>query len=135
MARPTKLLIVGTFLAALIGLAGWLNLLRLEDNLRVAVENCEHEGKGLLKDEQLKGLKFQLICEPNTLTKDLYKVDYVKPPGAQGQVVDAQQVLWRHSPDAYAVVAVAVFMLFSIPWLWYFFLHRLREISDAIRGR
>jgi hypothetical protein len=130
MQRPTKLVLVGVMVAVLIGLAGWINLLRLEGNLHAAQVKCERQSKA-----DFKGAGFQLDCEPSTLTTDRFNVGYVKPPGVQGEIIDAQQALWGHSADAFAIAAICAVIFFSIPWCWYFMLRRLREVGDAVRGR
>jgi hypothetical protein len=134
MARPTKLVFMGLLLAGVIGIAGWLNLLRLEANLRTSVENCQREAKADALTPKAKEFDLVLDCEPGSLTADSFKVGYVRPRGAQGEIVDAQRALWNHSIDAYAIAAISVFFFCAIPWCWYFLLRRLREVSDAIRG-
>jgi hypothetical protein len=53
----------------------------------------------------------------------------------QGEVVTAQDALSDFSVVPFAITALLVFALFTLPWCWYFFLRRVRELSDAIKGK
>jgi hypothetical protein len=131
MQLPTKLVLVGLSLAALIGLLGWLNQLRLEANLRSAEEKCEQVNRINAGKQGMAGDR--VVCDASELSPVLDP--FFNPPGVQGEVVAAQRALWKHSSDAFAIAAVCVFIFFALPWCWYFPLRRLREVSDALRGR
>lgn len=40
-----------------------------------------------------------------------------------------------NDPLYFVIICLVIFALFSIPFAWYFLLRRIRELSDAFRGR
>ncbi len=133
MDRPTKLALTGAALAVALVSLGWVRSLTLEAELREAQAACEREAAATRVASGV--FSGRLICEPDILTRDLYAVDYKKPPGVQGRLVDAQRAVWSESLGPYAFGGFTIFVLLAMPWLWYFLLRRLRELSDAIKGK
>jgi hypothetical protein len=69
-----------------------------------------------------------LVCGPADLA------DLPAAPGIQGQIQDEYKKL-QDLQDRRWELPGLLFLLFSIPWLWYFLLGRIEELSAAIRGR
>jgi hypothetical protein len=70
----------------------------------------------------------KLQCDPVELAKS---GDHV---GIQGQLAVAQLDVWRWS-DWPLIAGVAIVLVCSVPWLWYFVLRRIRELREAITGK
>jgi hypothetical protein len=54
--------------------------------------------------------------------------------GIQGQLAAAERgvLRWASWPQ---ISGIAIPLLCSLPWLWYFFLRRIRELREAILGK
>jgi hypothetical protein len=67
-------------------------------------------------------------CDPVELAKsDGYT-------GVQGQLAAAERdvLRWANWPQ---ISGIAVSLMCCFPWLWYFFLRRIRELREAIAGK
>ena len=54
--------------------------------------------------------------------------------GIQGQLAAAEhEALWWDS--RHLIACVAMLVACSVPWLWYFFLRRIRELREAVFGK
>lgn len=131
--KSAKILIGGIFAGALIYGLGEMNTLRLERRVqelqRACVAETEAEAK---KQGALSALanifSGKMICDPVDLARsDSY-------PGIQGQLAAAERdvLRWANWPQ---ISGIAVPLLCSLPWLWYFFLRRIRELHEAIAGK
>jgi hypothetical protein len=90
MQTPTKLLLVGVTLAALIGLFGWFNFNRLESNLRAAQEKCE----------QANPSKQSTFVDPWACdAHELSQSPFIRLSGVQGEP-HAQRMRSKHSPTS-----------------------------------
>lgn len=69
-----------------------------------------------------------LVCEPFPLSKLSDAV------GIQKEIADAYSDA-SHGTSMTTPVAAAIGVLAVIPWLWYFFLHRIVELRNAIGGK
>lgn len=124
MKTETKSLAIGALVAAAIAGGGWLNTARLESKLGRLIVQCQEEGRK--SGAPIFG--YELDCEPDSLL-----LLSGKNVGIQAEVASAQRKV-RDSKGWPFILAVAVFGVLAVPWLWYFLLRRLREIRDALVG-
>jgi hypothetical protein len=131
--KPAKILISGIFGGALVYGLGEMNTFRLERKVqelqRACVAATEAEAK---KPGTLSSLTSifsgKATCDPVELARsDGY-------PGIQGQLAAAERdvLRWANWPQ---ISGIAIPLLCSLPWLWYFFLRRIRELREAILGK
>ena len=133
MVKLAKILICGIFLGALIYSIGEMNTFRLERKVqelqRACVAETEAEAK---KQGALSALTSifsgKATCDPVELAKsDGYS-------GVQGQLAAAERdvLRWANWPQ---ISGIATSLMCCFPWLWYFFLRRIRELREAIAGK
>jgi serine/threonine protein kinase len=102
---------------------------RLHELQRACVAETEAEAK---KQGTLSALASifsgKMTCDPVELARsDSYR-------GIQGQLAAARRdvLRWASWPQ---ISGIAVPLLCSLPWLWHFFLRRIRELREAIAGK
>ena len=133
MDKPARILIGGIFAGALVYGLGEMHTFRLERQVqelhRACVAATEAEAK---KQGTLSALTSiflgQATCDPVELARsDGY-------PGIQGQLAAAERdvLRWANWPQ---ISGIAIPLLCSLPWLWYFSLRRIRELREAILGK
>jgi hypothetical protein len=131
--KPAKLLIGGIIAGALIYGLGEMNMFRLgrrvQELQRACVAETEAEAK---KQGALSALASifsgKMTCDPVELARsDGYT-------GIQGQLAAAERdvLRWANWPQ---ISSIAIPVVCSLPWLWYFFLRRIRELREAIAGK
>lgn len=94
------------------------------------VEKCKAEMVQAPKGPWLDYQKDPLVCDPDVLSK-LGVDDAV---GIQKEIVVSLSKSGRTFDNA-KVIALIVFVLFGIPFAWYFLLRRIRELRDAVAGK
>lgn len=145
MTRPTKLLVVGIIGGIVVAAIGAVGAWRAQADVTRLTVLCEQQDRKPKADDPVG---FKLICDPRDLdvldlkARRRYEdalgtgqvVEYTPSPGVQGQLVTAQRRLlwWQSTPKK---IAIAVIVLMSLPWMWYFLLDRVQEVSKAIQGR
>jgi hypothetical protein len=131
--KPAKILIGGILAGVLIYGLGEVNTFRLERRVqelqRACVAETEAEAK---KQGTLSALASifsgKAICDPVELAKsDGYT-------GIQGQLAAAERDVLRWA-NWLQRFGIALPVLCSLPWLWYFFLRRICELREAILGK
>jgi len=131
--KPAKVLIGGIFAGAFVYGLGEMNTFRLERRVEELQKECvaqtESEAK---KQGTLSALanifSGKATCDPVELARsDGYS-------GIQGQLAAAQRdaLRWGNSVQ---ISAIAIPLLCSLPWWWYFLLRRIRELREAIAGK
>ncbi len=70
----------------------------------------------------------KLVCDPQVLQS------LGGATGIQRELVDVQGRIDNIKEDA-AGIALIVLLLFSLPYLWYFLLRRIKELRDVLAGR
>jgi hypothetical protein len=130
MDRQTKYLWMGITLAVLVLLGGYLTSIYDNSQLSSLVEKCKTETTKSPKGPWLEYQKAPLVCDPDTLSK--LGVDDVV--GIQKQIVESLSTSGRTFNDA-RVIALFIFLLFGLPYAWYFLLRRIRELRDAFAGK
>lgn len=101
---------------------------------------CEANNKEIAEGLREHPKSFRLICDASELVSLGERPSDAEPAAAthsewsQAAMFDLQRRL--DILDKFVLPAlVGVAVLLVIPWLWYFLLDRIRELSDAIRGR
>jgi hypothetical protein len=131
--KPAKILIGGIIAGALIYGLGEMNTLRLERRVqelrRACVAETEAEAKKQGAFSALAGIfTGKMTCDPLELARsDSY-------PGIQGQLAAAERHVLRGASWP-QISGIAIPLTCSLPWLWYFFLRRIRELREAIVGK
>jgi hypothetical protein len=101
---------------------------------RFRVSEPDANGKVTLSYDPARGPepRFLNTCSGKTLWEERYAFNILLTPN-QESIRDAyeERTTFWNAP----FWACAVLMLFSIPWLWYFVLDRVREVSAAIQGK
>ncbi len=72
--------------------------------------------------------KIKAACDPESS-----QFVYADEPTKKIRAVYEEAEFWRYTMSWLAPVGIIV--VFSIPWLWYFLLARVRELGDSIRGK
>jgi len=130
--KPTKVLIVGIFAGALTYGLGQINTHRLERRVQELQRACIAEGEAEAGKQptfswtNIFGGKPQ--CDPVELARSSGRV------GIQGQLAAAERDVleWGNWP---LIACIGIPLTCSLPWLWYFFLRRIRELREAIVGK
>ncbi|HWW07604.1 hypothetical protein [Collimonas sp.] len=130
MDRQTKYLLVGTMLAVLILLGGYLTSIYDNSQLLSLIEKCKTDMTHAEKGPWLEYQKDPLVCDPKVLSQ-LVENDAV---GIQKQIVESVSTAGNIFNGA-KIIALFVFLLFGSPYAWYFLLRRIRELRDAVAGK
>ena len=133
MDKPAKILIGGIFAGALLFGLGEMNTFRLERRVQELQRACVAETEAAAKKQGTLSALASIFsgkatCDPVELARsDGY-------PGIQGQLAAAERdaLRWANWPQ---VSAIAISLMCCFPWLWYFFLRRIRELREAILGK
>jgi hypothetical protein len=131
--KSAKILIGGIFAGALIYGLGEMNTFRLERKVqelqRACVAEKEPEAK---KQGTLSALTSIFLGKATYDPVELARSDGYT--GIQGQLAAAERdvLRWANWPQ---ISAIAIPFVCSLPWLWYFFLRRIRELREAILGK
>jgi hypothetical protein len=131
--KPTKILIVGIFAGALTYGLGQVNTHRLERRVQELQRACVAEGEADAKRPGPFSVLTNIfggkpLCDPVELARS------GSHAGIQGQLATAElEVLrWANWP---LIACIAIQLTCTVPWLWYFFLRRIRELREAIVGK
>jgi hypothetical protein len=131
--KSVKILIGGIFAGALIYGLGEMNTFRLERKVqelqRACVAETEAEAK---KQGTLSALTSIFSGKATRDPVELARSDGY--PGIQGQLAAAERdvLRWANWPQ---ISGIAISLMCCFPWLWYFFLRRIRELREAILGK
>jgi hypothetical protein len=131
--KPAKILIGGVVIGALTyGLGQW-NTHRLEQKVLQLQRTCVAENQA---EENKQGpwsaltgiFTTKATCDPGELAGSNDST------GIRGDLAAAERDRqgWV-SRASWSALAIAV--LSSVPWFWYFFLRRIRELREAIVGK
>jgi hypothetical protein len=131
--KPAKILIGGILAGALIYGLGEMNRFRLERRVQELQRTCVAETEAEAKKQGTLSALVSIfsgkaICDPVELARSN---GYT---GVQGQLAAAERdvLRWANWPQK---CGIAIPLLCSLPWLWYFFLRRIRELREAIAGK
>ena len=131
--KPTKVLIGGIVTSALVYGAGELNTHRLEQKVQRLQQACIAEQNAAeKKQDALSALAriftFKPSCDPAELARS---AGYT---AVQEQLGTTEREL-LHWDSWCLIAATGIAVMSCLPWLWYFFLRRIRELREAIGGR
>jgi len=131
--KPTTVLLVGGLAGALTYGLGQMNTHRLERRVqelqRACVAERDAEARKSGAFSSLANIFWgKALCDPVELAKS------GGHEGIQGQVAAAELEVLRWA-DWPLIVGIAILLACSLPWLWYFFLRRIRELREAIFGK
>ena len=119
MSRPAKIFIVGVVIALAILGAGRAITWKLQSDRDSLVAECEAEGAKA---------NDRLVCEPDTL------LSLGSTNGVQAKIAEAQREVTAHT-DWSIPAAIFFAIMGALPFAWYFFLARVRELRNAIAGK
>jgi hypothetical protein len=132
MDKPLKILLAGVVAGALIYGLGEMKTRRLERRMQELQRACVAEKEADAKKQGVFSALTSIFsgkasCDPVQLA---LSEDYT---GIQGQLAAAQRDAsrWARWPQ---ISGIAIASVSFLPWLWYFFLRRIREFREAIRG-
>ena len=100
-----------------------------QSKLHALRAECEKPDK---YSELAKKFGGSTLCDPVELMR---MEDSTQPTsGVTAQLISAQKELW--AVQSWPLPAASILLsLSALPWLWYFFLRRIRELRDAIVGK
>jgi hypothetical protein len=131
--KPTKVLLVGVLSGALTYGLGQMNTHRLERRVEELQTACVAERDAEAKKSGAFSALANIfagkaLCDPVELAKS------GGHGGIPGQLAAAELELleWADWP---LIACIAILVTCSLPWLWHFFLRRIRELREAILGK
>jgi hypothetical protein len=131
--KPTKILIGGIFAGGLMYGLGEMNTYRLERRVQRLQGACVAETETEAKKQGTFSALTRIfvpkpICDPVELARsDGYL-------GIQAELAAAERDVLRWTNWS-AIAGIAIPLMCCLPWLWYFFLRRIRELREAIAGK
>jgi len=131
--KPAKILFGGIFAGTLIYGLGVMHTSHLERRVQELQKACVAETEAEAKKQGAFSalasmFSGKMTCDPIELARsDSYT-------GVQGQLATAERDLlrWDSWPQT---SGIAILLLCSLPWLWYFLLRRIREFREAVLGK
>ena len=124
---------VGIFAGALIYGLGVVHTSHLERRVQELQKACVAETETEAKKQSAWSalasmFSGKMTCDPIELARS---DSYI---GIQGQLATAERerLRWGSWPQ---ISGIAILLLCSLPWLWYFFLRRIREFREALVGK
>lgn len=141
--KPLKIMLVGWLLSAILAGGYAINtyihrepLLSIEENISELIAKCEAD-ENIRQNDRLEknGQKsrFVAVCDRDAVVY----MQGIKRDKTLGISSDKEHG-YQPSYEVYNIVegtSFALCVLFSLPWLWYFFLARVRELREALTGR
>lgn len=123
---PQKLLVGGISAALIVLVVGYVAVTIFSRHVNSLQGKCAAEAKKDLPPPP-PGFTLDVDCDPQSLLMH-------ESVGVQAELASAQRQLnfWRENPQWIAGLLVAIA---ALPLCWYFLLERIRELSNAIRGR
>jgi hypothetical protein len=122
MNSPIKTLFYGIACAALISAAGYSNTFRLESTLHELELECVGQGK--------LGSKFgeplTLVCDPESIVNSSGSSNAI-----QAKIVQIQHEVLSSKEWPY-LLALSVFLLFTVPLLWNILFKGIRELIYVV---
>jgi hypothetical protein len=131
--KPAKILFGGIFAGTLIYGLGVMHSSHLERRVQELQKACVAETEAEAKKQGTFSalasmFSGKMTCDPIELARsDSYT-------GVQGQLATAERDLlrWDSWPQT---SGIAILLLCSLPWLWYFLLRRIHEFREAVLGK
>lgn len=132
MEKYTKILLAGAVSALLVVGIGYAVSLRGKAHVSDLIAQCQSENAHATRSTDKDGWEtIGLICDPEQLKK---LPGGLPSGGIQFKIIDAQRQENEWVEEA-ITLATGVMILSAIPYAWYFFLRRVRELRDAVAGK
>jgi hypothetical protein len=131
--KPTKVLFAGILVGVLVYGFGQMYAHRLERRIQELQRACVAESQAETKEHgALSALTSIFAAKPSCDPVELARSD--EHTGIQGQLAAAEldALSWAHWP---LIASMTILLGCCLPWLWYFFLRRIRELREAIIGK
>ncbi len=125
MKSSAKILLIGTAVAIIVAVAGLANTSRLESKVRDLEALCVEEGK----KSEIAHLA-TMVCDAESLSADRF--DNLK--SIQLEVSNAHNDT-KQSKEWPYILSLAILAISALPVAWYFLLGRIRELSNAVKGK
>lgn len=110
-----------------------MNTFRLERKVQELQSACVAEAEAEAREQGTLSALTSIFsgkatCDPVELARSK---GYI---GIQGQLAAAERdvLRWANRP---LISGIAIPLICCLPWLWYFFLRRIRELREAIVGK
>ena len=129
ISKPTQILFAGVLVAILVYGLGQFFVYNAQTKLHELRTECEKPNKYTELAKKFGGVT---LCDPVELMR---MEDSTEPTsGVTAQLISAQKELWAAQRWPWPAASILL-SLSALPWLWYFFLRRIRELRDAIVGK
>ena len=128
-SKPTQILLAGALAAILAYGLGQFFVFNAQSKLHALRAECEKPDK---YSELAKEFGGSVLCDPIELMR---REDSTQPAsGISAQLISAQEELWvaQRWPLKTSGILLSIS---TLPWLWYFFLRRVRELRNTIVGK
>lgn len=131
--KPTKVIIGGILAGALVYALGELNTHRLKERVRELQKACVAENEaGERKQGALSALAGLFMAKATCDPAELVRGDGYA--GIQEHLATTEREV-QHWDKWSSIAAIGIAVMSCLPWLWYFFLRRIRELREAIIGK
>ena len=127
MHKPTKILIIGMISAFIVFSASKVNTHLLESKVKKLEAQCIDED--IARKTRKKGGRWIMICDAKSLFTSENSLK-----GIQASIRSAQKEV-NNSKRKTPFLSIIILGLSVLPWLWYFLLKRVRELSKAVIGK
>jgi len=142
MDKPLKILVAGAAIAAALAafcaITNHISAARYDQkiaSLESTIADLQAKCSAKSEEDAKSGKAYghdPLVCDPKKLT-------YAGLAGIQKDLSEKQKeidVEQQYYPMVLPyLIALIVLVIAVLPWSWYFLMRRIREVSDAIRGR
>lgn len=123
LSNPVKALAIGVLLAIAVFIGGQFRALTARKQLKALETQCSEEAS----HEKIPA-GFEMDCTAASLRSDTNLV------GTQSEIKKRDRQIQTITNEN-AFFGGLIFALFSVPWLWYFLLARIKEFREAAIGR
>jgi hypothetical protein len=130
LSKPAQVFLIGVVVAILSYGVGLFMIRNAESELRDARSECEKRDFYADLAEKYGG---RIVCDP----VELLKIENPARPsqGNAARLLAAYKALEERERWPLLAIAGIILGLAAIPWLWYFILRRVRELSKAVLGK
>jgi hypothetical protein len=129
MTKSTKTLLIGILVSVSLIVLAYFVEKHQQSELAALVEKCGQSNHSDSPDGPWKQWeKAPLVCEPSDLILNYNLV------GIQKDIVE-QFYSSSNTVEWFKIAAGSVLFLCAIPYLWHFLLRRIRELSNAVKGK
>lgn len=133
LEKPTKLLLYGIVLGIVVLVTGFAVSYYYSSLADDLVTECKNENKKPTLAGAPSWGKDPLLCNLHELESTVTGSNHGLV-GVQAKMVETHRLVdsWRSRANMLSAVLVGIF---ALPYGWYFLLHRIKELSNAIFGK